>query len=181
MDSVIVFVYTMADHTDVIDEFLEDLDNLTDNVDDFSTESAMLIQNEPMNALMRTFRFDRPSIEYLTALVTDILPKRETAAKRSLLPLDMVLIALQFYATGTSQNVIRNVLRYSQSSVSRSISAVSLALCLISLNHIRFPDNLNDLKRDFAEIARIPGIIGSIDGTHIRIQRPILHEKAYVM
>ncbi|XP_045022902.1 uncharacterized protein LOC123466829 [Daphnia magna] len=52
----------------------------------------------------------------------------------------MVLIALQFYATGTFQT----------------------------------------LKREYAEIARIPGIIGSIDGTHIRIQRPILHEKAYV-
>ncbi|EFX75180.1 hypothetical protein DAPPUDRAFT_323650 [Daphnia pulex] len=52
----------------------------------------------------------------------------------------MVLIALQFYATGTFQT----------------------------------------LKREYAEIARIPGIIGSIGGTHIRIQRPILHEKAYV-
>ncbi|KZR96145.1 F14D2.9-like protein, partial [Daphnia magna] len=97
--------------------------------------------------LTRTFRFDRPSIEYLTALVTDILPKRETAAKRNLLPLDMVLIALQFYATGTFQTGIGNVLRYSQSSVSRSISAVSLALWLISPNHIRFPDNLNDVSK----------------------------------
>ncbi|XP_032799334.1 uncharacterized protein LOC116936290 [Daphnia magna] len=52
----------------------------------------------------------------------------------------MVLIALQFYATGTFQT----------------------------------------LKREYAELARIPGIIGSIDGTHIPIQRPILHEKAYV-
>ena len=32
MGSVIVFVYTLADHTDVIDEFLEDLANITDNV-----------------------------------------------------------------------------------------------------------------------------------------------------
>ncbi|KZR98372.1 Uncharacterized protein APZ42_006240, partial [Daphnia magna] len=105
MGSVIVFVYTMADHTDVIDEFLEDLDNLTDNVDDSSTESANSERSDERSArkrrlipfyqtrkdvlsyfsaekLMRTFRFDRPSIEYLTALVTDILPKRKTAAKR---------------------------------------------------------------------------------------------------
>ncbi|KZS06197.1 F14D2.9-like protein [Daphnia magna] len=36
------------------------------------------------------------------------------------------------------------------------------------------------LKREFAEIARIPGIIGCIVGTHIRIQRPHQHEYAFV-
>ncbi|XP_045026130.1 putative nuclease HARBI1 [Daphnia magna] len=92
----------------------------------------------------------------------------------------MVLIALQFYATGTFQTVIGNVLRYSQSSVSRSITAVSLALSLISGQHIYFSDNLTMLKNDFSDIARIPGIIGCVDGTHVRLQRPTLFEKAYV-
>lgn len=91
MGSVIVLVYTMADHTDVIDEFLEDLDNLTDNVDDSSTESGNSERGNERIArkrclipfyqtrkdvlsyfsaekLMRTFRFDRPSIEYITGL-----------------------------------------------------------------------------------------------------------------
>nr|CAH0110335.1 unnamed protein product [Daphnia galeata] len=122
---------------------------------------------------MTTFRFDRPSIEYITALIADILPRRKTKARRNLLPLDMVLIALQFYATGTFQTVVGNVLRYSQASVSRSIAAVSLSLSLISANHIRFPDNLNNH-------AFQASLDQSIDGTHIRIQRPILYEKAYV-
>jgi hypothetical protein len=90
MGSVIVFVYTIADHTDVIDEFLEDLANITDNVDDSSTEIANSERAEERSArkhrlipfyqtrkdilsyfaekLMRTFRFDRPSIEYLTGI-----------------------------------------------------------------------------------------------------------------
>lgn len=194
----------MADYcNDVIDEFLEDMGNLTDNFDDLSTGSDNEFRAENRRAkksrlipfyrtrkdilsyfsadkLMATFRFDRPSIEFITALIADILPRRKTKAQRNLLPLDMVLIALQFYATGTFQTVVGNVLRYSQPSVSRSIAAVSLSLSLISANHIQFPDNLNNLKREYAEIARIPGVIGSIDGTHIRIQRPILYEKAYV-
>jgi hypothetical protein len=58
----------------------------------------------------------------------------------------MVLIALQFYATGTFQTVVANVLRYSQASVSRSIAAVSLSLSLISANHIQFPDYLNNVN-----------------------------------
>jgi hypothetical protein len=83
---------------------------------------------------------------YFPALIADILPRRKTKARRNLLPLDMVLIALQFYATGTFQTVVANVLRYSQASVSRSIAAVSLSLSLISANHIQFPDYLNNVN-----------------------------------
>ena len=36
MGIVDVFVYEMADFNDVIDEFLEDMGNLTDNFDDSS-------------------------------------------------------------------------------------------------------------------------------------------------
>ncbi|KAK4009145.1 hypothetical protein OUZ56_018228 [Daphnia magna] len=118
----------MVDHTDVIDEFLEDLDNLKDNVDDVSTESANSERADERSARKhRLIPFYQTRKDVLT-LVTDILPKRKTAAKRNLLPLDMVLIELQFYATGTFQT----------------------------------------LKREYAEIARIPGIIGSIFGFNVQ-------------
>jgi hypothetical protein len=48
---------------------------------------------------------------YFPALIADILPRRKTKARRNLLPLDMVLIALQFYATGTFQTVVENVVQ----------------------------------------------------------------------
>jgi hypothetical protein len=79
--------------------------------------------------LIKTFRFDRPSIENITGFIlflltrkmfnnlifmavefiAHLLPMRKTKAKRNLRPLDMVLIALQFYATGTFQTVVGNV------------------------------------------------------------------------
>lgn len=118
--------------------------------------------------LITTFGFDQPSIEYTTGIITlfyiqlhwkcskiflvsfsgieliaNLLPKiRKTKAKRNLCPLDMVLIALKLYATGTLKPVVSNILCYSQSSVSRSINAVYLALSLVSSKHIYFPDNL---------------------------------------
>lgn len=55
MGSVLVFVYKMADHTDVIDEFLEDFDNLTDNVDDSLTESANSERADERSAKKRHF------------------------------------------------------------------------------------------------------------------------------
>ncbi len=123
-----------------------------------------------------------------------------TKAKRRTTPFNQVLIALQFYGTGTFQTVVGNVLKYSQATVCRSIHDVSRAFFMIAHDHINFPPNLLQvsdlifywlktsfasfrivqLKREFAEIARIPGIIACIDGTHIRIQRPHQHECAFV-
>ncbi|KZS06578.1 F57G4.9-like protein [Daphnia magna] len=76
-----------------------------------------------------------------------------------------------------SFNVIPN---YSQLSVFRSITIVSLALAMISKSQITFQADLLELKRDFYEIARMAGVLGCIDGSHIRIVRPKNHEKAYV-
>ncbi|KZS03959.1 F14D2.9-like protein [Daphnia magna] len=66
--------------------------------------------------IRRTFRFDRAAIQLITELVAPHLPKRKTTAKRKISPLDQVLIALQFYATGTFQMVVGNVLKVSQGS-----------------------------------------------------------------
>ena len=111
--------------------------------------------------LVKTFRFDKQTILYITGielkfmrgtvpnfllfrtgLVEDSLPKRHTKCERRLLPVDQVLLALQFFATGTFQSVVANVLRVSQPSVQRSIHAVAKALCQLLTNHI-FIDNLN--------------------------------------
>ena len=111
--------------------------------------------------IVRTFRFDKQAILYITGnkikfirgtvpnfvlfctgLVEDSLPKRYTKCKRRLLPVDQVLLALQFFATGTFQSVVGNVLRVSQRSVGRSIHAVAKALCRIGPKHI-FIDNTN--------------------------------------
>lgn len=68
-------------------------------------------------------------------------------AKRNIKPLDQVLIALQFYATGTFQTVVGNVLKVSHASVSRCVRDVSLALSRQSNNYISFPDDVLKVKR----------------------------------
>ena len=75
-------------------------------------------------------------------LVSGKLPIRYSSARRRLTPLDQVLIALQFYATGTFQSVVGNVLKISQSSICRAIRDVSNALAFIAKDHINFNTNL---------------------------------------
>ena len=79
--------------------------------------------------IVTTFRFDKLIILYITGiklkfirgtipnfilfctgLVEDSLPKRYTECEHKLLPVDQVLLALQFFETGTFQSVVANVL-----------------------------------------------------------------------
>ena len=111
--------------------------------------------------IVTTFRFDKLIILYITGiklkfirgtipnfilfctgLVEDSLPKRYTECEHKLLPVDQVLLALHFFATGMFQSVVGNVLRVSQWSVGCSIHAVAKALCRIGPKHI-FVDNIN--------------------------------------
>jgi hypothetical protein len=70
------------------------------------------------------------------------LPVRITTSQRNITPLDEVLMALQFYATGTFQSVVGNVLKVSKASVCRSIHNVSFGLCKIAGEHITYDVNL---------------------------------------
>jgi len=143
-------------------EFLDDLATEADQEHENDTESETEGNvNCPINRLMpfyerrkdifdmfddeqvvRTFRFDKQTIFYITGLVEDSLPQRHTKCEHRLLPVDQVLLALHFFATGMFQSVVGNVLRVSQRSVGRSIHSVAKALCRIGPKHI-FIDNTN--------------------------------------
>lgn len=79
---------------------------------------------------------------FLPDMIAPLLRKRQTKAQRVVSPLDQLLIALQFYASGTFQSIVGNVLRISQSSVSRSIYDVSAVLSSLAGEHICIPTNL---------------------------------------
>jgi len=111
-------------------EFLDDLATEADQEHENDTESETEGNvNCPINRLMpfyerrkdifdmfddeqvvRTFRFDKQTIFYITGLVKEGLPQRHTKCEHKLLPVDQVLLALQFFETGTFQSVVANVL-----------------------------------------------------------------------
>ena len=66
---------------------------------------------------------------------------------------------------------------------SRTVTAVTEALCSIARQHIVLPrtaEEVNKIKDDFFNMAGIPNVTGCIDGTHIRIQAPTEFEQEYV-
>lgn len=142
------------------------------------------LQNFDALELYRRFRFDRDGILFITDIVKDDISPA-TARNHSLPPHLQVMIALRYYATGKMQLCSGDNFNVDQSTVSRVIQRVTNSLnnpnCV--KRFISFPitaDVIRKHQADFYAVARFPGVVGAIDGTHIRIIRPSTHEPEFV-
>lgn len=77
--------------------------------------------------LRARYRFGREAINYITNLLRDDF-LRDTKRNHSLDPQHQVLIALRFFASGSSLQVIGDTFGVDKSTVSRVITGVSAAL-----------------------------------------------------
>ena len=100
----------------------------------------------------------------------------------ALAPVVQVLVALRFYARGSFLPVIGDTVGLSKSTVSNIITNVSEALAVKKQQFIAWPsqDEINVVKEGFYRKGGFPAVIGCIDGTHVRIQRPTEHENDFV-
>ena len=132
--------------------------------------------------LRARYRFGRESIQYITNLIeTDL--RRKTNRSHALRPIDQVLIALRFYASGNFLQVINDTVGVDKSTVSRAVHDVSQLLSAKQSMFIKWPTTaavINENKNGFYRRRRFPGIIGCIDGTQIRIIAPSKNESDFV-
>ena len=128
------------------------------------------------------YRFSENSIKYITELIEPELC-RPTLRSHAIPAQDQVQLALLYFATGDKQRTIGDTLGYHKSTVSKSIHGVSAALCKIAPQIIKWPVTREEKeanKQGFYNFASFPGVVGAVDGTHIRIQGPSQHEYTYV-
>lgn len=134
--------------------------------------------------LQARFRFDNEGIQFITDLISnDIMPL--TNRNHSVPPNVQVMVALRYYATGKMQLCSGDSFGLHQSTISRIIQRVTTALVKpdIVRRFIAFPMNAETIRKhqaDFFGIAGFPGVVGAIDGTHVRIIAPSEHEVEYV-
>ena len=93
-----------------------------------------------------------------------------------------VLVALRFYATGSFFQVVGDTVGVDKSTVSRTVERVSTALAAKAGRFIKWPsaDKKKEIKTGFFEKGGFPGVIGCIDGTHVRVAAPSEDEPSYV-
>lgn len=128
--------------------------------------------NVPDHVLLRQYRLPRPAIMLLTDLLRNDL-QRKTKRACPLPIILQIMIALRFFASGSFQAVLAGTVGVSQSSVSRSVTAVCAALCRHVRRFIKFPLTAAAqirTKQGFFEVAGFPNVLGAVDGTHIALK-----------
>jgi len=132
--------------------------------------------------LRSRYRFGSQSIEYLTEIIGDDL-QRQTKRNHAITPTLQILVALRFLASGSFLQVIDDTFGLPKSTVSRIVTDVTLALAHKQSEFIVWPSDpveMHEVKRGFFDKGGFPGVVGCIDGTHVRIQGPNRNENDYV-
>ena len=77
-------------------------------------------------------------------------------------------------ATGSFQSVVGELINISQPTMSRMVRRVSRVIASKSSTVVKFPTNEDVLshQRKFLEIGGFPGVVGTIDCSHVKIQSP---------
>lgn len=90
-------------------------------------------------------------------------------------PVNRILTALRFYATGAHLATIADFMGIHTATACRIIKRVSYLIASLSQRYIHMPtsqEEILEVQRGFYDIASFPRVVGCIDGTHIRIQSP---------
>ena len=92
------------------------------------------------------------------------------------------MIALRFYATGTFQLVIGDLLGVSKATVHNCIRRVSNAIVSHLANYVAFDDvrGTTRTKQQFHSMAGFPNVIDCIDCTHVKVIALSRNEYEYV-
>ena len=150
-------------------------------------ESAASNRNNPLLRLRECeikekFRLSSRSIFKLKRKIKWRI-KRRTKRSFALSPLLQILICLRYLAGGCYLNIIADTLKVSRASVSRSVTTVCSALCEVACQYIRMPSSeavIDEVKQKFKELAGMPSILGCVDGTFVRIAKPLLNPFEFV-
>lgn len=131
------------------------------------------IRANPMEDLnddefFKNYRFSKQRVQYIIELVRGDIEPISTKGG-SISPEVQTFITLRYYAKGMYQQDLADIHGVSRATVCRCIKKVSFALVRKRANFIKFPPQLEDVKRDFYNIAGMPNIVGAIDGTLIKI------------
>ncbi|XP_061168264.1 putative nuclease HARBI1 [Saccostrea echinata] len=92
------------------------------------------------------------------------------------------MLALRFYASGSFMEVIGDTMGLDKSTVCRAINNVTDALLANKDRFIKWPnqEEIVRSKQNFFARRGFPGVIGCVDGTHVRIQAPSEEEAVFV-
>ena len=118
------------------------------------------------------FRLTKENTRLLDNLLSPYMEEKQKSW--SLFRIDKIMITLRYYDCGSIQRIIGDFHHLDQSTISRAINSVTNAICMLRDSYIKRYDDTATTKASFYEISGFPNVIGCIDGTHIKLQKPSL-------
>lgn len=92
---------------------------------------------------------------------------------------DALMMALWYLASKTTFREIGNLFGYHSGTVNRLFIRLINVLNSTEALQIKWPDDLQNVSNDFQARSTFPGVVGAIDGTHIKIRPPAVVQKDY--
>ena len=83
-----------------------------------------------------------------------------------------MLCCLRLLAGGSFQTIAGDLIHESQATVSKTMNCFLRVILSFRPEIVKFPDDMEEVKCKFKRIANFPGVIGTIDGTHVEIRKP---------
>lgn len=160
-----VFLACIADEMRVHEEHDASFTSMLGTLDDLS--------------FFQHLRLSKAAFNYLHQLLEhEEVPDQTYARGKQKIPLrERLHITLWYLANKTTFRDISIHFNISISSASRVFYETLLKICAISSNIIKWPSDLHQTQTEFQNIAGFPGVIGAIDGTHIKICPPANHNE----
>jgi len=93
----------------------------------------------------------------------------------SITPMNQLLMALRFHATGTFQLVVGDTFDICKATVCRAVNKVTEAIAALRSKYVKFPaspQQRQDIMNLFYTASKMPGVLGATDCTHVPIQSP---------
>lgn len=89
--------------------------------------------------------------------------------------MEMILLTLRFYATGSMLIVAGDFCNVHKSTASKVVWKVTQAIARLRPQYIRFPatqEERSTVQRGFYDIDRFPRVLGAVDCTHVKNRSP---------
>ncbi|XP_041671994.1 putative nuclease HARBI1 [Cheilinus undulatus] len=143
----------------------------------FGRERVFRDRSDPLvfgdDYLIERYRFSGNGLRYLCRLLGPEI-QHQTVFSHALTVPWMVSVTVRFLASGSFLYSVGDAENLNKGTIHLAVRRVCLALKSLIHIFITFPGHrrLLYIKEDFYKIAAFPKVIGAVDCTHIRIQRP---------
>ncbi|XP_003427676.1 protein ANTAGONIST OF LIKE HETEROCHROMATIN PROTEIN 1 [Nasonia vitripennis] len=188
---ILDFIFTSSSSSDDSDDEMNGVNNVIFEVDNDRIERRIpRVQNFIENVILRyndiefkeTFRMSRTTFEYLLLLIRPNLEGLNEFGNMPINPDKQLYITLYVLGTPDSYRSVTTKFNVGKATAWRAVRRVVRSICQYRNYFIRWPSarEAAETSMRIARRRRLHGVIGAVDGTHIRIAALRVDSQAYI-